>query len=258
MKIATKLRVGSFLLTLTSTVVVGSAIAWTSIESSTQALHDEAQSKLEFLREERASQIESYITNLKNQLTRSAESKIVKKAFTSFNDAFQKIMSAEDKDALATEREELNKYYQNDFLQEYKQRNNGQAVDTTSRINKLSPAGIRLQYHYIYKNPNPLGQKNTLYKTSFASPYEWFHQQYHPEFQDLLDRFSLYDIFLVDGESGNVVYSVFKELDYATSLKTGAFSSSGLGQAYKEVMQSNSPKEVVQSDYAPYLICFTL
>ena len=43
--------------------------------------------------------------------------------------------------------------------------------------------------------------------------YDDVHKKYHPSIKGFLEEFGYYDIFLVD-TSGNIVYSVFKELDY--------------------------------------------
>lgn len=51
------------------------------------------------------------------------------------------------------------------------------------------------------------------------------HAKIHPIISNYLEKFGYYDIFLVDAVHGNVQYSVFKELDYGTSLKSGPWPS---------------------------------
>ena len=46
------------------------------------------------------------------------------------------------------------------------------------------------------------------------------------------------------------MYSVFKELDFATSLKTGAYADSGLGQAFNKAMEATN-EEPSFIDFAP-------
>jgi len=50
-----------------------------------------------------------------------------------------------------------------------------------------------------------------------------------------LEAFGYYDIFFVDNE-GNVVYTVFKELDFATNLKQGPYSNTGIAEAYRKAL----------------------
>ena len=68
-----------------------------------------------------------------------------------------------------------------------------------------------LQDRYIKNNPNPLGKKHLL-DTAGKDAYDAFHQSYHPRFRAMLEAQEYYDIFLVDPD-GNVIYTVFKELE---------------------------------------------
>jgi len=60
----------------------------------------------------------------------------------------------------------------------------------------------------------------------------------------------LYDVFIVNAK-GDVVYSVFKEKDFATNLLEGIYSNSGLAEAFKKA--SKTPKgKVAFADFKPY------
>lgn len=77
-----------------------------------------------------------------------------------------------------------------------------------------------LQKLYITGNPNPTGEKEKLDAASDGSKYSDAHATYHPWFRSFLYAREYYDIFLFNLE-GDLIYSVFKELDYATNLNTG-------------------------------------
>ena len=66
-----------------------------------------------------------------------------------------------------------------------------------------------------------------------------------------LEAFGYYDIFIVDNASGNVVYTVFKELDFATNLTTGSWANTGLAQAFKAAKNIPNGKTAL-TDFAPY------
>lgn len=103
---------------------------------------------------------------------------------------------------------------------------------------------------YIEDNPNAAGSKHLLDDAGDGSPYSAAHKKYHPWFRHLLEERDYYDIFLVN-EDGVVVYSVFKELDYGTSLIDGAFKDSGLADVFRRV--ANKPTGTVAfTDFAPY------
>ena len=67
-----------------------------------------------------------------------------------------------------------------------------------------------------------------------------------------LEKFGYYDIFLVEPDNGRVVYSVFKELDYATSLVDGPYSQSNFAAAFRAVQGSRNPDLVKMVDFDEY------
>lgn len=108
-----------------------------------------------------------------------------------------------------------------------------------------------LQKAYITDNPNPLGEKEKLDAAPTGTTYDAVHGQYHPWFRKLLKERQYYDIFLFD-MSGNLIYSVFKELDYATNLNTGEWKDSDLGNAFRAAADSTAPGSISFFDFKPY------
>ena len=106
-----------------------------------------------------------------------------------------------------------------------------------------------LQNLYIKTNPNPLGEKEKLDAANDGSLYSQLHRKYHPWFRGLLYKKGYYDIFLFDTK-GNLIYSVFKELDYATNVNTGEWKETDLGNAFRKAL--NNPKQSHFFDYKPY------
>lgn len=96
-----------------------------------------------------------------------------------------------------------------------------------------------LQNAYIRDNPNPHGNKDLLDRADGPLPYNFQHADYHPVFRDMKDRFGLYDLFLFD-LAGNMVYSVYKESDFATNFESGPFRDSGLGDAFRAARNGQS------------------
>ena len=89
-----------------------------------------------------------------------------------------------------------------------------------------------LQAVYIDDNPHPMGEKNVLVSTGTGTTYDVVHARYHPGFDARLRQMGYYDIFLFDAD-GNLVYTVFKERDYATNLVTGEWRDTDLGRAFR-------------------------
>jgi len=100
-------------------------------------------------------------------------------------------------------------------------------------------------------NPHPLGEKEKLNAASTGTTYDSAHAKYHPWFRTFLRQRDYYDIFLFDLE-GNLVYTVFKELDYATNLETGKWRNSDLGNAFRAARSSNTPGSLHFFDFKAY------
>ncbi len=108
-----------------------------------------------------------------------------------------------------------------------------------------------LQRLYISDNPNPLGEKEKLDYASDGSIYSQAHAEYHPWFRSFLYAREYYDIFLFDMK-GNLVYTVFKELDYATNLNTGQWKDTDLGNVFRAARDSGKAGEKFFFDFRPY------
>jgi methyl-accepting chemotaxis protein len=109
-----------------------------------------------------------------------------------------------------------------------------------------------LQNWYITENPNPTGQKEKLDFAAADSEYNAVHKNYHPWFRNFLQKRGYYDIFLFDMH-GNVVYTVFKELDFASNLLNGQWKNTDLGNIYRKITDSSAKEgDMFFYDFAPY------
>lgn len=118
---------------------------------------------------------------------------------------------------------------------------NGLAVNQTTRLQKL----------YIKDNPNPTGKKEELDKATDDSLYTQMHAKYHPWFRHFLRQRAYYDIFLFDRD-GNIVYSVFKELDFATNVVSGEWADTDIAHVFREARNNPTKDFQVFADFKPY------
>lgn len=123
--------------------------------------------------------------------------------------------------------------------------------DIKTAFNEIGVQGATtLKDLYRTNNPHPVGERHKLDMADDGSAYSKAHGQYHPWFRKLLETRGYYDIFLVN-RNGDVVYSVFKESDFATNLLTGEWSKTDLADVVQEV--ANQPPETIAfSDLSPY------
>jgi len=134
-----------------------------------------------------------------------------------------------DADLLADAKTQVKRFYDRQFLPPLSE--NSDSTINSSQLMPVSDASIMGQYHYLANNSNPLGSKNELMSHDANSTYGRQHEKFHPGFNDDLGRFGYYDIFLIEPTNGNIVYSVYKEADFATSLFNGPYRDSNLAEA---------------------------
>lgn len=144
--------------------------------------------------------------------------------------------------------EELARYRAEAFGGEYRARNGHAPGDELARgLDDL--AGL-FQGLYVARNPHPLGQKLALVDDGLGTSYSRLHAGFHPLPRQLVEAFGLYDVFLV-GLDGRVLYSCFKELDFATSLRSGPWRTSGLARAFEAAAVAPAGSLHLE-DYARY------
>ena len=107
-----------------------------------------------------------------------------------------------------------------------------------------------LQSAYITANPNKAGEKDKLLRSESGLLYDVAHARYHPVLDDLQNVNGYYDVFLINTK-GDVIYTVFKELDFATNLLSGDWRDTGLGEVFRAAMglEATAPSAFV--DFFP-------
>ena len=85
--------------------------------------------------------------------------------------------------------------------------------------------------------------KNQLVK-NITSKYEEYFQSY-------MQEYGYYDIFLINAQTGHVIYTAAKESDYGANLKYGSLKDSGLGRVFANTLNTNKPTFQDMKPYAP-------
>ncbi|MEH6629583.1 MAG: PAS-domain containing protein [Halopseudomonas aestusnigri] len=110
---------------------------------------------------------------------------------------------------------------------------------------------VYFQKSYILDNPYPDGQKKKLDKANDNSIYSDVHEKYHPVFRKLLEERGYYDIFLFDAH-GDLIYTVIKEIDFATNLNDGPWSQTSLGKTFRSAREVGLVRDQVIVDFENY------
>jgi len=251
MKLKLKVIIGAGLLAALPVIIASIVIGTTSSESSKAALEAAAKERLVAVRDITKGRIEDYFGTIQKQVLTLSSSRMTINAMKTLKQGFSSYKFENGK-TTAKLKKQLSTYYTKDFTTEYKKRNNNKQPDTSKWLAQLDDDSIVLQHALIKSNPNPLGEKDKLTDLGDDSTYNFYHKKYHPAFRDFLTKFGYYDIFLVAPDTGDIIYSVYKELDYTTSLKNGAYAETGIGKVFQKANQATSSSFVTITDFASY------
>ena len=232
-------------------LVIASAITINmSSEMASEALEASASRQLISVSANKRTQIEHYFKTIEGQVLSLSSSTMIVDAMEEFKAGFNTIAGEKE---ISRMRAELAQYYTEQYGDEYRRQNNGKSPNELQLLGQLDNKAITLQYLYIQDNPHQMGSKHRLDSADDSSAYSERHKKYHPSIRKYLDLFGYYDVFLVDSDTGNIVYSVYKELDFATSLLDGPYANSGIGRAFRSVYKADNNDAVMMTDYSNYM-----
>ncbi len=250
MKITTSINLACVALCLLGIIITGGILTFKASDLSGSALEERAKNQLVAIREIKTDQIKSYFHQIEGQIRTFSNDRMVIDAMHDLIGPFA-LYESQLGDLAGPESSGLEAYYENQFGTKYKSENSGTEARAANRLTQLKSNSKKLQALYISENSFPLGEKNKLNSASVAS-YDMIHNELHPHFSAYLEEFGYYDIFLVEPENGHVIYSVFKELDFATSLIDGPYRNSGLAKAFLSAVESDEANSTHMIDFAPY------
>lgn len=220
-------------------------------QSSSEAIRGQVFAQLASVREGRKSSIEREFAKYEKQiLTFSNDLMVVEaaRAFEGAVDTYAGELGLQPSDTPRL-RSELGNYYSSQFGAVYAEEN---GATPRATLGSIDPTAVAMQHAYILRNSNPLGSKHVLDASSDGTTYDQHHRRFHPVIRQYLEEFGYYDIFICDPETGRIVYSVFKELDYGTSLLNGPYADSGIAEAFRAVADSRDANQTYLTDFASY------
>ena len=226
--------------------------------AATQSLRREAFAKLEIVRTITAKSVERYFETLHNELRVCADDRTTLEALRAFRDGYRQAGDAADA-TLPAMREGLDGFYTGPFTAAFRENSDGAvdaAVETRPLVESLGPAGVVLQDAYLRRNPHPIGAKFQLDAADDGTEYSKAHAVFHPYFREMLKKYGVYDVFLVDAATGEIVYTVCKEIDFGASLRSGPLAASNLAKAVAGAVAAGRRGVVTYGHFARYLPSF--
>lgn len=218
-----------------------------ALVQSVGLVRQEAFQKLNAVRSARVRAVKGHFDGAALHLQSLARSKSVVESASQFKEAFHAAEISDNDDV-----QRLSVFYSEQFGGTYSERNSGATPDTGKLIGQMSPVALRHQAAFLADDEAVAGEANLRLRSSSLSAYSDVHESYHPGFRGVQEDFGYYDFFIVDDVTGHVVYSVFKEVDFATSLLEGPYANSGLGNAFR-LAKDATDSHVYFEDFAPYL-----
>lgn len=245
---------GTLLLALLPLILAAGFIAFLATQRSQEALEARAAEQLTAIRSAKTAEIAAYGNEIQQFMRLFAASPVIRDAMRDFDAAFNEATAAMPEEEIAARREELARYYNEDFVGEYGKRNPGVTtmVGMADVVAAQTPQAIWMQSIYIARNRAPLGRKNELINAEDGTRYADLHARLQPFLAKAYAEYGFYDFFLVNAQNGNVVYTYFKELDYASSLVDGPWATSGLGEAFRLARDSTEVNVLQSTEFAPY------
>ena len=215
---------------------------------SKSSIENTVYNQLTSIREMKKTQVKSYFDQINNQISVYSQDKTLIQAFKEFSKSYSEIPNEVNTNDFSNAQKSISNYYSGIYLSKLRD-----ISRETTDINILIPQNDTskyLQSLYISDNPNKLGQKHNQLKSNKGIQYDKVHEIYHPNIKNYLEKFSYYDIFLVNLD-GDVIYTVFKEIDFATNLINGPYKDSGLGEAFKKARNERKTSLIDYSFYLP-------
>lgn len=230
-------------------IIPFSVMAMLSYIQSKQEIEYIVFSELTALRQTKAYQVENYFSQISSAIITTSNNLMTVDAMKEFDDAFKKVDSESKIGMINTYKDNLQLYYQNEFIPRINEATHRENSLDTYLVTRSTP--MILQYAYISNNSNAVGEKQKLDNGQMDLSYDAVHEKYHSTYTEYLNEFKFYDIFLVNLE-GDIVYSVYKESDFATNLVDGVYKDSNIASVFKKGVELTSKDEYYIEDFDFY------
>lgn len=195
----------------------------------------------------KSDEVERYMGDIARRVDAVAESPGTAGMLAAFTDGFDSLgpASVEADEAVAA-------WYRDDFVPLVVDR--GVTVSALELV-PMSDGGIILQNLYIVGPDGPAEARN-LGDAGDGSDWSAAHASFNAPLQDIANRAEFDDLMLVDGRTGDVVYTVAKRPDLGTNLDVGPYSGTTLAAMVRRIRADPMPGSVITTDLSPYIPAF--
>ncbi len=230
-------------------VLLSGFIIFCSKSIINNVLLNKSKEQLMLIRDFKKEQLEVYFSDLKKHMELLANEQMVQNGYMEFKTAFEQLVESNTQEPQKQNYINLKiAQHYNNIVKQYKEHTgNKDKIDFSVFLQNLNPHSIMLQSKYLTE------QSESYENSPGIVHYSGVHDKYHTFFRKIMDEFKYNDLLLVD-LNGNIIYSTKKNIDFASSIETGAFSNSEIANAFNAAKYTNANEEsVVISNFSEYL-----
>jgi len=241
--IKSKLQIMLLIVSLISLLTIG----YLSLIKANELLLEQTFGHVNSVRYSKGKQVEDYFNNLTKQVEGLCQEQDVIEAMNQFKQGYNDLQ----KQTISVSQDQaIDKYYKNEFAPRLAKSIEGNLV-VNSYYPTSNPARY-LQYYYIANNTEPVEKRSDMLLSNEKSNYGKAYNLYQKKFRDIIKRLDYSDLFLIDPDSGDVVYSVAKKTDFASNLFTGPYNNTNLAQVFKDIRSKKVQGVVELTDFSFY------
>jgi len=232
---------------------------WQAYRRAERALQQISINQLTSVLEERRRAIEGYFADVQREALRLAESSVVTGAIAEFSAACRALERQVERMPTATRegyRAAVDAHYRDSFLPRLGGLTSTPGVTPVWQYLPADPTTVVLQAVYIADNPHSEGARDGLDRGAGGGPYTAVHGRFHPFIRSAIRQLGYYDLFLIDHETGRIVYTVGKQVDFGTSLLSGQYSDTHLAAAFRAARDAIDADFVRLTDFDSYAPSF--
>ena len=246
--IKTKILLVSVALAVVPLIVTSLIMGQQASAEAEKALEDQVAHQLVSIREIKKGQVQTYLKGMETRVKRySVDPAIVmymQKLSIYFNGDKRNLTD------VSTQKTKLIEFYKGQFNEAYTALNPAALPDPAAVVEKMDPMSIALQSSYVATSAK-FGEKHNLIQPDDGTTFASAHGDSHRVLKRLFEKLDVDDMYLVDPK-GYVLYSVQKNPDFGTNLKTGPYKDSALARTYQAAIDSGDYSFVAISDIEPH------
>jgi methyl-accepting chemotaxis protein len=209
-------------------------------------LLNKSKEELVLIRDLKKQQLEKFFSDLKKHIELLTKDQTIQTGMQEFKTAFDQLVQTNNQDPNKQNYINLSiAQHYNNILKQYKEHSETKdRIDFSVFLQNLNYPSIMLQTKYM---------TNQDHAPIDIGSYADIHDKYHAVFQKIIDEYKYHDLLLLD-LNGNIIYSTKKNIDFASSIISGAFSNTELANIFNTTKYSTpNEDQVIISNFSEYL-----